>query len=228
MDHIAKRILVVDDDADICDVLQYNLENEGYSTEVAHSAKEAMKRSLHLFDLLLIDAIMGAMSGFNFAEKIRNELKLSVPIIFLSSEHNENDLLTGFNLDGDDYIFKPFSVNEILVRIKAVLNRYPDKHKKNNNIIRYGDVELDTSQKRLLINDECVELTKKEFEMLRVILQNPGKICTREDLLKKIWGKNSNVTARTIDVHISRIRNKLGEFRECLISKTGYGYYFEL
>jgi DNA-binding response OmpR family regulator len=222
-----KRILIVDDEEDLCEILQYNLSNEGYQTEIAHSAEEALKRSLAEFDLVLLDVMMGPMSGFKFADKLRKELKLDVPVIFLTAKDTENDILTGFSLGADDYISKPFSVNELTARVKAVLKRsYTDKVN-NKSIIQFNGIDLDTVRKRLIINDERIELTKKEYEILRTLLENQGKVFSREDLLMRIWGQDVIVTERTVDVNITRLRNKLGSFGSSLKNKTGYGYFFE-
>jgi two-component system, OmpR family, alkaline phosphatase synthesis response regulator PhoP len=222
-----KNILIVDDEEDLCEILQYNLSNEGFRTDIAHSAEEALTKPLEEFDLLLLDIMMGPMSGFKFADKLRKELNNNVPIIFLTAKDTENDLLTGFSLGADDYISKPFSVNELTARVKAVLKRTDNKTNKTEPVVRFGDIELDTVRKRLIINNERIELTKKEFEMLKLLLDNQGKVFSREDFLNIVWGKDVIVTERTIDVNITRLRAKLGEFGPCLRNKTGYGYYFE-
>jgi two-component system, OmpR family, alkaline phosphatase synthesis response regulator PhoP len=222
-----KHVLIVDDEEDLCEILQYNLSNEGYITEVAHSAEEAIKKSLTDIDLILLDVMMGQMSGFKFADKVRKELKIDVPIIFLTAKDTENDILTGFSLGADDYISKPFSVNELTARVRAVLKRsYADKII-SKSIIQFNGIDLDTVRKRLIINDERVELTKKEYEILKILLENQGKVFSREDLLMRIWGQDVIVTERTVDVNITRLRTKLGEFGSCLRNKTGYGYFFE-
>lgn len=222
-----KQILIVDDEEDLCEILQYNLKNEGYQTEIAHSSEEALKRNLGNFDLILLDVMMGPMSGFKFADKLRKELKLEIPVIFLTAKDTENDILTGFSLGADDYISKPFSINELTARVKAVLKRsYIDKVN-NKSIIQFNGIDLDTVRKRLIINDERVELTKKEYEILRVLLENQGKVFSREDLLMRIWGQDVVVTERTVDVNITRLRTKLGQYGPLLKNKTGYGYFFE-
>jgi two-component system alkaline phosphatase synthesis response regulator PhoP len=227
MDLKGKRILIVDDEEDLCEILQYNLSNEGYYTEVAHSAEEALKRPLGNFDLVLLDVMMGPMSGFKFADKLRKELKIDIPVIFLTAKDTENDILTGFSLGADDYVSKPFSVNELTARVKAVLKRsYTDKVN-NKSIIQFNGIDLDTIRKRLIINDERVELTKKEYEILKVLLENQGKVFSREDLLMRIWGQDVIVTERTVDVNITRLRTKLGQYGPSLKNKTGYGYFFE-
>jgi two-component system, OmpR family, alkaline phosphatase synthesis response regulator PhoP len=222
-----KRILIVDDEEDLCEILQYNLLNEGCIIEIAHSAEEALKRPLSTFDLILLDVMMGAMSGFKFADKLRKELRIDVPIIFLTAKDTENDILTGFSLGADDYISKPFSVNELTARVKAVLKRSHADKVENKSILQFNGIDLDTIRKRLIINDERVELTKKEYEILKVLLENQGKVFSREDLLMRIWGQDVIVTQRTVDVNITRLRSKLGEFGSALKNKTGYGYFFE-
>jgi DNA-binding response OmpR family regulator len=228
MDLKGKRILIVDDEEDLCEILQYNLSNEGYKTDIAHSSEEALKRSLHHFDLLILDVMMGPMSGFKLADKLRKEMDNNVPVIFLTAKDTENDMLTGFSLGADDYITKPFSVNELTARVKAVLNRSNSGKAKNQSIVKFGDIELDTIRKRLIINDEKVELTKKEYEILKLLLENQGKVYSREDFLSRIWGGDVIVTNRTVDVNITRLRSKLGKFGQNLKNKTGYGYFFEL
>ena len=222
-----KRILIVDDEEDLCEILQYNLSNEGYYTEIAHSAEEALKLPLGNFDLVLLDVMMGPMSGFKFADKLRKELKIEIPVIFLTAKDTENDILTGFSLGADDYVSKPFSINELTARVKAVLKRsYSDKIN-NKSILQFNGIDLDTVRKRLIINNERVELTKKEYEILWVLLENQGIVFSREDLLMRIWGHDVIVTERTVDVNITRLRSKLGKFGSSLRNKTGYGYFFE-
>jgi len=227
MDLKGKRILIVDDEEDLCEILQYNLGNAGYITEIAHSAEEALKRKLDSFDLLLLDVMMGAMSGFRFADKLRNEMNINVPIIFLTAKDTENDILTGFSLGADDYIPKPFSVNELTARVKAVMKRSQKDKGKSLHMLRFNNIELDTSRKRVIINDEKIELTKKEYEILKLLLENQTKVFSREDILLQVWGNDVIVTDRTVDVNITRLRTKLGDYGQLLKNKSGYGYYFE-
>ncbi|HOB85608.1 MAG TPA: response regulator transcription factor [Bacteroidales bacterium] len=222
-----KKILIVDDEEDLCEILQYNLGNEGYSTEIAHSAEEALKRLPGDFDLLLLDVMMGQISGFRLADILRREIKSSVPIIFLTAKDTENDILTGFSLGADDYIAKPFSVNELTARVKAVLKRTHKDKLKNQGLLKFGEIELDTIRKRLILSDEKTDLTRKEYEILKLLLENPGKVFSREDILVKVWGMDVIVTERTVDVNIARLRIKLGSFSQNLKNKTGYGYFFE-
>jgi DNA-binding response OmpR family regulator len=227
METKSKRILIVDDEEDLCEILQYNLGNAGYHTEVAHSAEEALKRPINSFDLILLDIMMGQMSGFKMADKLKKEMNNNVPIIFLTAKDTENDILTGFSLGADDYIPKPFSVNELTARVKAVLKRSRADRIKPSGTIRYGEIEMDIIRKRLILNDEKVELTKKEFEIMKLLLENQGKVFSRDEILTTIWGHDVVVTERTVDVNITRLRTKLGIYGKNLKNKTGYGYFFE-
>jgi DNA-binding response OmpR family regulator len=227
MGYRGKKILIVDDEEDLCEILQYNLDNEGFVTDVAHSAEEALKKPINDFDLLLLDVMMGQMSGFKLADKLRKELNNNIPVIFLTAKDTENDLLTGFSLGADDYISKPFSINELTARIKAVLKRAPTEAEPVKNIIKSGNIELDQERKRMIIEGELIDLTKKEFEIINLLIRNPGKLYSRENILDLIWTRDVIVTSRTVDVNIARIRTKLGKYGANLRNKTGYGYYFE-
>ena len=222
-----KKILIVDDEEDLCEILQYNLNNSGFVTNVAYSAEEALKKPLFDYDLFLLDVMMGPISGFRLAEKLRNEFKISSPIIFLTAKDTENDILTGFSLGADDYLAKPFSINELTVRINAVLRRYENGRPDTNEILKFGDIELDNSKKRVIIGSDKIDLTKKEYEIFKLLIENSGKVFSREDILLRIWGGDVIVTDRTVDVNITRIRNKIGKYSDCLKNKTGYGYFFE-
>lgn len=227
MDLKGKKILIVDDEEDLCEILQYNLSNAGYQAEVVHSAEEAINMPIHSFDLLLLDVMMGHMSGFELAEKIRKEMNLNTPIIFITAKDKENDILAGFNIGADDYIAKPFSINELSARVKAVLKRTQKEKNKVDSVTKIGDIELDNIRKRVVLNSKKVELTKKEYEILKLLLSNHGKVFSREDLLETVWGNEVVVSERTVDVNITRLRNKLGCFGKSLKNKSGYGYFFE-
>ena len=227
MDTKASRILIVDDEEDLCEILQYNLTNSGFMTETAHSAEEAVKKPLHTFNLFLLDVMMGSMSGFKLAEKLRKEYKIEAPIIFLTAKDTENDILTGFSLGADDYIAKPFSINELTARVKAVLKRSESDRTKEKEILSFGNIKLDDVRKRVLIDNKKIDLTKKEYEIFKLLLENQSKMFSREDILQRIWGGDVIVTDRTVDVNITRIRSKIGKYSSNLKNKTGYGYFFE-
>lgn len=220
------KILVVDDEKDLCEILQFNLESEGFHIEVAYSGEEALTKSLEQFDLLLLDVMMGGMSGFKLADKIRKEMGLSVPIIFLTARETENDLLTGFNVGADDYLSKPFSIKELVARIKAVLRRGKSVDFKSK-IIQIDNMELDLGRKSLIIANETILLTRKEFEILAMLITNKGKYFSRQEILDRIWSDDVIVTERNVDVNIARLRKKIGVFGESIKGRSGYGYSFE-
>lgn len=228
MNHKQPRILVVDDEEDLCEILQFNLQGEGFLVDVAYSAEEALKRDLSKYHLFLLDVMMGQTSGFRLAEHLRKELKIQTPVIFLTAKDTENDMLTGFNLGADDYISKPFSIKEVLARIKAVLRRYRVIGEEEVQSLRLEEMELDVMKKRLVNEGKKTELTPKEFEILKLLLENQGKIFSREDMLSRIWGNDVIVNDRTIDVNIARLRKKMGKQGEFLKNKTGYGYFIEV
>lgn len=224
-----KRILIVDDEEDLCEILQYNLSNEGYDTDTAHSAEDALKKPIENFDLLILDVMMGQMSGYKLADVIRKDMNNHVPVIFLTAKDAENDILTGFSVGADDYMTKPFSINELTARVKAVLKRFEhNKEEKNLPVIRFGEIEIDTACKRVLIENKKIELTKKEYDILKLLLENQSTVFSREDILRLIWGTDIIVTDRTVDVNITRLRTKLGKFGQNIKNKTGFGYFFEL
>lgn len=222
------KILVVDDEEDLCEILQFNLESEGFAVDIANSAEEALKLLTDTHELILLDVMMEGMSGFKMAEKVRKELQLSIPIIFLTAKDTENDMLTGFSIGGDDYISKPFSIKEVTARVKAVLKRsslkeIPEKKK----MLEIGELTINLSGKNVLLNGLSVQLTKKEFEILYMLAKNPNRIFSREDILGKVWQEDGYVLERTVDVHITRLRKKLGEFGKHIANRSGYGYCLE-
>lgn len=224
-----KKILVVDDEEDLCEILQFNLESEGFAVDIANSAEEALKIISADYQLVLLDVMMEGMSGFKMAEKVRKELHLNVPIIFLTAKDTENDMLTGFSLGADDYIPKPFSIKEVSARVKAVLKRTGSTDiPEIKRIVEAGDLLIDLTTKNVTLGGTSILLTKKEFEILSTMAQSPGRIFSREDFLSKVWNDDGYVLERTVDVHITRLRKKLGDFGKHIINRSGYGYCFEL
>ena len=219
-----KRILAVDDEDDILEILSFNLVAEGFSVDIASSAEEALNRTLSSYDLFILDVMMGAMSGFRLAEKIRREMKRTTPVIFLTARDTENDKITGFSLGADDYLAKPFSVRELVARVEAILRRSSSQH--TRTMTASGDFSIDLENKQIISGEKPLELTRKEYEILVLFLQNPGKIFPRTDILARVWGNDVVVTDRTVDVTIARIRRKLGETGVMIKNKSGYGYYF--
>lgn len=227
MSNSTPKILIVDDEKDLCEILEFNLTSEGFETEVAFSAEAALKKSLDNFDLILLDVMMGEMSGYKLAAKIRKELHLSVPIIFLTAKTSENDLLTGFNVGGDDYISKPFSIKEVIARTKAVLKRGINETF-SSNILKANELEVDTISKTVSIENKPVNLTRKEFEILSLLLKHKGQYLGREEILNRIWSDDVIVTERNVDVNIARLRKKIGKYGDYVKGKSGYGYCFSI
>lgn len=222
------KILVVDDEEDLCEILQFNLESEGFAVDIANSAEEALKILTDEHELILLDVMMEGMSGFKMAEKVRKEMHLSTPIIFLTAKDTENDMLTGFSIGGDDYISKPFSIKEVTARVKAVLKRTGNKDiPEKRKIIEIGELMIDLTAKNVLVNGQPVQLTKKEFEILSMMAKSPNRIFSREDILGKVWQEDGYVLERTVDVHITRLRKKLGDFGKHIANRSGYGYCLE-
>ncbi len=223
------KILVAEDEDDLCEILQFNLESDGHQVDVVHSAEEALKKELRSYDLFLFDVMMGKMSGFALAQKIRKDLELGTPIIFLTARNSENDLLTGFNLGADDYISKPFSVRELQARVKSVLKRTGRKETEEELVMQQlGGVVIDHVSKRLVIGDEKVNLTRKEYEIFSLLVKHPGRIFSRDEILGRIWENDVIVTDRTVDVNIARLRKKMGIHGDYIRNKAGYGYFFEM
>ncbi len=220
------KILVVDDEQDLCEILKFNLENDGFAVDVAYSAEEAINLKLNKYDLLLLDVMMGKMSGFRLAEKIRKERKLSVPIIFLTAKDTDNDALTGFSLGADDYISKPFSVKQVMARVKAVLNRTKSTGRKEENIL-IENMLIDVSTKKIKIGQKPIDLTRKEFEILLLLVENQERIFSRDEIMNHVWKDDVIVGDRTVDVNITRIRKKIGEHGKALVNRSGYGYCFD-
>ena len=220
------RILVVDDEQDLCEILKFNLETDGYTVETANSAEEALQMDIKSFDLLLLDVMMGGMSGFAMAKKLKADPETKdIPVVFLTARDTENDTVTGFNLGADDYISKPFSIREVLVRIRAVLRRTAEKNgEQQSNVLRYQGLELNLDKKTVSIDGEDVPFTKTEFEILHLLLDEKGRVFSRQELIDRIWPKDVLVLDRTVDVNITRLRKKIGKFSKCIVTRLGFGY----
>lgn len=223
------RILVVDDEEDLCEILKFNLESEDYEVDTANSAEEALKLDINRYQLLLLDVMMGEMSGFRMANFLRKDPKTAaIPIIFITAKDTENDLMTGFNIGADDYISKPFSIREVSARVKAVLRRTQSAEEDSDGgMIRFDGFTVDVTKKKVTLDGLEIILTKKEFEVLVLLVSSPGKVFSREDILTKIWTDEVYVLDRTIDVNITRLRKKLRDFGKNIITRQGYGYCFE-
>lgn len=223
------KILVVDDEQDLLEILKFNLETEGYSVDTATSAEEALAMPVADYDLLLLDVMMGGMSGFAMARRLKeNPQTAGIPIIFLTARDTENDTVTGFNLGADDYISKPFSIREVLVRIRAVLRRTSaDEGGQEPETISYQGIVVNLSKKTVSIDGEEVPFTRTEFELLRLLLEERGRVFSRQELIERVWPKDVLVLDRTVDVNITRLRKKIGRFAKCIVTRLGFGYYFD-
>ena len=222
-----KRILVVDDEQDLCDILLYNLRAAGYQAEAVYSAEEALDK-VQSFDLLLLDVMMPGLSGFELARRLKdNEATAATPIIFLTAKDTEEDMLHGFGLGADDYIKKPFSVREVVARAKAVLSRSLPHPLKKEGSLEYEGLSIDLSHKSVTVDGEAVALTKTEFELLALLLSHHGKVLSRQEILDSVWPQDVIVTDRTVDVNVTRMRKKIGRYGQMIVSRQGFGYVFE-
>lgn len=237
---MAKTILIVDDEPDICEILSFNLETDGYDVLTAESADDAQQIVNQRFvncqsiDLILLDVMMTPKSGFEWARELKKDPNTAnIPIIFCTAKTMEEDLLLGFALGSDDYICKPFRISEVKARVKAVLRRTEQSQTVAHgpsiikNELKYGDLVLDIDRKECHIDGEEVAFTKLEFELLALLLSKPGQVFSREKILRTVWPSDTIVLDRTVDVNITRIRKKIGRYGKCLRTKFGYGYLFE-
>ena len=223
------KILVVDDEQDLLEILKFNLETEGYQVSTATSAEEALTMDIGAQNLLLLDVMMGGMSGFALAHKLKEQPSTAgIPIIFLTARDTENDTVTGFNLGADDYISKPFSIREVLVRIRAVLRRTASAEGGDEpQMLSYQGIVMNMDKKTVTIDGEDVPFTKTEFELLHLLLDERGRVFSRQELIDRIWPKDVLVLDRTVDVNITRMRKKIGRFAKCIVTRLGFGYYFD-
>ena len=231
------KILVVDDEQDICEILQYNLETEGYEVVTANSAEEALELPLQEYGLILLDVMMDEMSGFQMARKMKdNPATAPIPIIFITALEGEDNMVKGLNIGADDYIAKPLSMKEVKARVRAVLrrasvsNQHPEgkgAFPTSDHQISYEGITLDLNAKLATLDGEHLSLTKLEYEILSLLLQHPGKVFSREDLLKYCWPQDVLVLDRTVDVNITRLRKKIGRYGQQIKTRVGYGYCFE-
>src|SRR5574344_73348 len=229
MEEEQTHILVVDDEEDLCEILKFNLETDGYRVDTANSAEEALEMDVSTYQLLLLDVMMGGMSGFSMAKKLKSlPATKDIPIIFLTARDTENDTVTGFNLGADDYISKPFSIREVLVRVRAVLRRAVDNPAMiAHQTLNYQGLEMNFDKKTVSIDGENIPFTKTECELLQLLLEERGRVFSRQELIDRIWPKDVLVLDRTVDVNITRLRKKVGKFAKCIVTRLGFGYYFD-
>ncbi len=226
-----KRILVVDDEEDLCEIMKFNLEQAGYEVEVAYSAEDALVLDIAEYDLLILDIMMGEISGHALATILKKRKNTqNIPIIFCSAKTTENDTVKGLELGADDYITKPYSMREVIARVQAVLRRFEKSNQSlppTSHNVQYQDLILNLDLKNITIKGETHDLTKKEFELLKLLIQNLDTIYSRSELLDRVWPNDVFVNDRTVDVHIARLRKKIAPYSQNIVSRSGYGYCFK-
>ena len=226
-----ERILIVDDEETLCEVLKLNLENEGYDVDIAFSAEQALTYDLKTYSLILLDIMMGEISGIKMAKMLKADISTAeIPIIFCTARDTEDDMIMGLNLGADDYIMKPYTVRNVIARVKSVLRR-TSTHKNQEetekpNILKIDGLVLDMEFMSCSVDGTDVKLNRKEFELLVYLISNRGKICSREQILNDVWTDDVIVVDRTIDVNITRLRSKIGKYSSYIITRSGYGYGF--
>ena len=227
-----ERILIVDDEETLCEVLKLNLENEGYDVDIAFSAEQALNLDLKQYSLILLDIMMGEISGIKMAKMLKADVTTAnIPIIFCTARDSEDDMVMGLNIGADDYIMKPYTVRNVIARVKSVLRRTAG-HKNNNItiekpcILQVEGLQLDLEFKRCIVDGVEVKLAKKEFELLAYLISHRGKILSREQILSKVWSDEVVVLDRTIDVNITRLRSKIGTYGSYIVTRSGFGYGF--
>lgn len=228
----SERILIVDDEETLCEVLKINLENEGYDVDIAFSAEQALTLDLQQYSLILLDIMMGEISGIKMAKLMKaNVATADIPIIFCTARDSEDDMIMGLNIGADDYIMKPYTIRNVIARVKSVLRR--TSNLKSNNIapeppkvLQIEGLQLDLEFKRCIVDGVEVKLVKKEFELLVYLVTNRGKILSREQILSHVWSDEVVVLNRTIDVNITRVRSKIGKYGSYIVTRSGFGYGF--
>ena len=227
MDEKKYRVLVVDDETDLCDILKFNLEAEGYYVTTTNSAEEALEKNVARYDLLLLDVMMGGMDGFTLARMLKKRAETSqIPIIFLTARTTESDTVNGHGIGADDYIAKPFSIREVKARIKAVLRRTHEQAT-GQQVLTFKSLQLNLDKKTVSIDDEEIPFSKTEFEILALLLREKGHVFSRQELINRIWPRDVMVLDRTVDVNITRVRKKIKDYARHIITRLGYGYFFE-
>lgn len=230
------KILVIDDEEALCEILKFNLEKEGYEVDCAYSAEEALEMDLSSYSLFMVDIMMDQLSGFDFAKRIRNNQKTeNTPVIFCSALTGEDDKVMGLNIGADDYVTKPFVFGEVLARVRAVLRRTKSAQQIAYNVsqsiyepdITFRELRVDRNEKVCYLQGSQVQLTRTEFDMILFFLTHRNRIYSREEIISKVWGEDVVVTHRTIDTNITRLRKKLGEYGNNIVTRQGFGYGFK-
>lgn len=224
------RILVVDDEETLCEALRFNLEAEGYEVDTAYSSEQALALDLSVYNLILLDIMMGEISGIQLAGILKsNPSTTSIPIIFCTAKDTEEDMIRGLDVGADDYIVKPYSLRTVMARVRTVLRRVSYSSEANASRtegISFRGLVLSDEKKCCYVDGKEVKMPKKEFEILRLLISNPGQIFSRGELLNMIWPEEVVVLDRVIDVNITRIRRKIGVYSKNIVTRSGYGYGF--
>lgn len=228
---LVDRILIVEDEETLCEVLKLNLENEGYDVDIAYSAEQALTYDLKQYSLILLDIMMGELSGIKLAKMLKADVETAdIPIIFCTARDSEDDMIMGLNIGADDYIMKPYTIRNVIARVKTVLRRTSalqnPKPAPKPNILQVEGLVLDLDFKQCTVDGKEVKLVKKEFELLEYLMMNRGQICSREQILNHVWSKDVVVLDRTIDVNITRLRSKIGDYGSYIVTRSGFGYGF--
>lgn len=230
------RILVIDDEESICDIFQYNLTKEGYEVDTAFSAEEALEMDLSKYQLFIVDIMMGDLSGFDFAKRLRNVSATEyTPIIFCSALNEEDEKVMGLNIGADDYVTKPFSISEVLARVRAVLRRTAAANASTQvaedseyeTDLNYKTLRIDRNAKLAYLDNEALALTRTEFEILQFFLTHRNRIYSRQEIISSVWGEDIVVNNRTIDTNITRLRKKIGQYADNIVTRLGFGYGFK-
>lgn len=224
------RILVVDDEETLCEVLRFNLEAVGYAVDTAYSAEEALALELDKYSLILLDIMMGDISGVQMARILKsNKATASIPIIFCTAKDTEDDMIAGLDLGADDYIAKPYSIKNVLARVRSVLRRTGTAAAETEDgsaCLTYGNLVMDLHKKQCTVDGREVRMSRKEFEILAMLLENRGRIFSREEIITAVWPEETVVLYRVVDVNITRLRSKLGDYGKHIVTRSGYGYGF--
>ena len=228
-----KRLLIVDDEETLCEVLKINLENEGYDVDIAFSAEQALTLNLQDYSLILLDIMMGEISGIKMAKMLKADVNTAnIPIIFCTAKDTEDDMIMGLNIGADDYIIKPYTVRNVIARVKSVLRRTAGNKEVKSavekpNVLQVNGLKLDLEFKRCTVDNVEVKMARKEFELHAYLISHRGKICSREEILSRVWSDEVVVLDRTIDVNITRVRSKIGEYGSYIVTRSGFGYGFK-
>lgn len=230
------RVLVIDDEESICEILKYNLEKEGYDTDCAYRAEDALAHDLSGYSLFIVDIMMGNLSGFDFVKRVKNSVATeNTPIIFCSALDDEDDKVMGLNIGGDDYITKPFVIGEVLARVRAVLRRSHVYHQVAYNVARgeyepditFRNLRINRNEKLCFVNGVDVNLTRTEYDLLLYFMMHRNRIHRREEIIKNVWNNDMLVSSRAIDTNVTRLRKKIGEYGDHIVTRSGYGYGFK-